>query len=100
MYIITSLQTPWNYSYLLYGNISIDFNSRLNKINATGSDRSVTHPEPHPYLMFPSEFQLLYRLPLHERYAQLEDIACSGTASVLPSEKATLWFYNKLDHNP
>lgn len=75
---------------MLYGNISFDFNSRLIKINATGSDRRVTHPGPHSYLMFPSGFQLLCRLPLDGRYAQLEDIACSGTVSVLTSEKAIL----------
>lgn len=74
----------------LYGNISFDFNSKLTKINVTGTGRNVTHPVPHPYLMFPSEFQLLYKLPLDERYEQLEDIACSGTVSVLTSEKATL----------
>lgn len=75
---------------MLYGNISFDFNSRLVKINATGSDRSVTCPVSHPYLIFPSELQLLCRLPLDERYALLEDIACSGTVSVLTSETATL----------
>lgn len=66
---------------MLYGNINFDFNSKLTEINATGSDRSVTYPVPHPYLMFPSEFQLLYRLPSDKRYAQLEDIAHSGTVS-------------------
>lgn len=75
---------------MLHGNISFDFHSNLMKINATGSDRSVTHPVPHPYLIYPSEFQLQYSLPLDERYAQLEDIAHSGTFSVLTSEKATL----------
>lgn len=80
-------------------NISFHFILRLTKINARGSDRSVTHLVPHPYLLFPSELQLLLRLSLELRSA--EDAPHAGKVLLLGyrGNKLHPTFIIKLGHN-